>query len=144
MAITPPVKGQTDWDTTLNTALIELDSAVTANAGKVNGVTVTNTPVIDQVLTATGTAQAQWKTPIAPVDLNTDQIIAGNKTFSDYTIIANGQVNGGFRFFGTTGFFGANAVGRQTVTGSRGGNAALASLLTALATLGLITDNTTA
>ncbi len=33
---------------------------------------------------------------------------------------------------------------QQTVTGSRGGNAALASLLTALATLGLIVDNTTA
>lgn len=30
-----------------------------------------------------------------------------------------------------------------TITGSRGGNAALASLLTALATLGVITDNTT-
>lgn len=42
------------------------------------------------------------------------------------------------------GFFGATPVGRPAVTGSRGGNAALASLLTALATLGLITDNTTA
>lgn len=42
------------------------------------------------------------------------------------------------------GFLGANAVARQTVTGSRGGNAALASLLTALATEGLITDSTTA
>lgn len=33
---------------------------------------------------------------------------------------------------------------KQTVTGSRGGNAALASLLTGLATMGLITDSTTA
>jgi hypothetical protein len=33
---------------------------------------------------------------------------------------------------------------KQTVTGSRGGNAALASLLTALATIGFITDSTTA
>ncbi|MET9813160.1 hypothetical protein [Streptomyces sp. NPDC006355] len=32
---------------------------------------------------------------------------------------------------------------RRTVTGSRGGNAALASLLTQLATIGLITDSTT-
>ncbi|MCX5522602.1 collagen-like protein [Streptomyces bobili] len=45
---------------------------------------------------------------------------------------------------GTAGFYGADPVGRPTVTGSRAGNAALASLLTALATLGLITDNTTA
>ncbi|NUQ76102.1 MAG: hypothetical protein HUU21_21390 [Polyangiaceae bacterium] len=39
------------------------------------------------------------------------------------------------------GFFAANPVAKPTVTGSRGGNAALASLLTALATLGLITDS---
>jgi Pectate lyase superfamily protein len=38
----------------------------------------------------------------------------------------------------------ATPVGRQTVTGSRGGNAALASLLTALAAFGLITDSTSA
>lgn len=42
------------------------------------------------------------------------------------------------------GFFGAALSLRPTVTGSRGGNAALASLLTQLATLGLITDSTTA
>lgn len=41
------------------------------------------------------------------------------------------------------GFYGATAVAKQTVSGSRGGNAALQSLLTALATLGLITDSTT-
>ncbi|MEU6365792.1 hypothetical protein ABZ876_08550 [Streptomyces sp. NPDC046931] len=42
------------------------------------------------------------------------------------------------------GFYGADPTGRPTVTGSRGGNVALASALTALATLGLIVDNTTA
>jgi hypothetical protein len=39
------------------------------------------------------------------------------------------------------GLFGATPVAKPTVTGSRGGNAALASLLTALADLGLITDS---
>jgi hypothetical protein len=39
------------------------------------------------------------------------------------------------------GFFNAAPVAKPTVTGSRGGNAALASLITALATLGLITDS---
>ncbi|WP_432053728.1 hypothetical protein [Streptomyces sp. bgisy022] len=49
------------------------------------------------------------------------------------------------RHMGTTlGFYGATAVAKPTVTGSRGGNAALASLLTALANLGLITNNSTA
>lgn len=42
------------------------------------------------------------------------------------------------------GFFGSNGTTRQTITGSRGGNAALASLLTALANYQLITNNTTA
>lgn len=42
------------------------------------------------------------------------------------------------------GFLGASATVRAAITGSRGGNAALASLLTELATKGLITDSTTA
>ncbi|GGQ48878.1 hypothetical protein [Streptomyces asoensis] len=50
-----------------------------------------------------------------------------------------------FRHMGTTlGFFGAAAVAKPTVTGSRGGNAALGSLISALASLGLITDGTSA
>jgi hypothetical protein len=39
------------------------------------------------------------------------------------------------------GFYGATPVAKAAVTGSRGANAALASLLTALANLGLITDS---
>jgi hypothetical protein len=42
------------------------------------------------------------------------------------------------------GFYNTTPVTKPTVTGSRGGNAALASLLTALASEGLITDSTTA
>ena len=42
------------------------------------------------------------------------------------------------------GFFGTAPVSKPAVTGSRGGNTALASLLTALAGLGLIANNTTA
>ena len=45
---------------------------------------------------------------------------------------------------GSVGFLGAAATARPAVTGSRGGNAALASLITALATLGLVTDSTSA
>ena len=41
------------------------------------------------------------------------------------------------------GFYGVTPVTKPTVTGSRGGNAALASALTALANLGLITDSST-
>lgn len=53
--------------------------------------------------------------------------------------------DGSFRHMSSKGgFFGASAVVKPTVTGSRGGNAALASALTALAGLGLVTDSTTA
>lgn len=44
---------------------------------------------------------------------------------------------------GVLGFFDATPAIKQTVTGSRGANAALASLLTALSNLGLITDSST-
>lgn len=42
------------------------------------------------------------------------------------------------------GFQGTNPIAKPPITGSRGGNAALASLLTQLANYGLITDSTTA
>lgn len=44
----------------------------------------------------------------------------------------------------TIGFNNASPIAKPTVTGSRGGNAALASLMTALANYGLVTDSTTA
>jgi hypothetical protein len=40
------------------------------------------------------------------------------------------------------GFFGATPIAKPTVTGSKASGAALASLLTTLATLGLIVDGT--
>jgi hypothetical protein len=52
--------------------------------------------------------------------------------------------NGFAMFRNNIGFHGTAPTAKQTVTGSRGGNAALASLLTQLAAKGLITDGTTA
>jgi hypothetical protein len=51
-------------------------------------------------------------------------------------IIANGSAV-------QLGFYGATPVSKPTITGAKGGNAALTSLLTALANEGLITDSTT-
>jgi hypothetical protein len=44
---------------------------------------------------------------------------------------------------GAMGFYGGSPVAKPTVSGSKGGNAALTSLMTALAALGLVTDTTT-
>jgi len=55
------------------------------------------------------------------------------------------ELDGALNHDGTTaGFFGTAPATQPTVTGSRAGNLALASLLTALAGLGLIVDSTTA
>ncbi|WP_199845122.1 hypothetical protein, partial [Streptomyces scabiei] len=66
---------------------------------------------------------------------------AANEWTTDDAVIVSLML----RHLGTTlGFYGAAAATKPTVSGSRGGNAALASLLTGLATLGLVTDSTTA
>jgi hypothetical protein len=49
---------------------------------------------------------------------------------------------GGVQIVGNVGFFNATPAAKPTVTGSREGNAALASLISALAGLGLIADTT--
>jgi hypothetical protein len=49
-----------------------------------------------------------------------------------------------FKADGSVGFFGAGGITRPTITGSRGGNVALASLLTQLSLMGLIADGTSA
>lgn len=60
--------------------------------------------------------------------------------------LSTGGLGGGVAV-GTTGdpvgFCGAAPIGSVTITGSRGGNVALANLLTALGNFGLITDSTT-
>ncbi|MGP3737894.1 hypothetical protein ACTWJ9_33465 (plasmid) [Streptomyces sp. GDS52] len=65
---------------------------------------------------------------------------AANELTTDDALIVSLML----RHLGSTlGFYGAAAVARPTVNGSRGGNAALASLLAGLASLGLIVDDTT-
>ena len=72
--------------------------------------------------------------------------IAGAGSTADVTLLGrNGNValtvndTSGIRL----GFYGTSPQGKPTVTGSRGANAALASLLTALANIGLLVDSST-
>lgn len=53
------------------------------------------------------------------------------------------DATGGVKFNSKIGFYNTAPVAKQTVTGSKGANAALASLMTALVAIGLFTDTTT-
>ncbi len=54
------------------------------------------------------------------------------------------SISSALEISGNVGFYGTSAVAKPSVTGSRAGNAALASLLTSLASQGLITDSSSA
>ena len=73
---------------------------------------------------------------------STDFVIGSGSTLDGAATVTN--ISGGLAAGPnpTLGFLGATAIIRPIATGTRGGNAALASLLTALANLGLITDST--
>lgn len=68
--------------------------------------------------------------------------VAGKVEFVDALYGATRHVLDGAA--NTIGFFGTAAAAKQTVSGSRAGNAALASLITALATYGIVTDGSSA
>lgn len=68
-----------------------------------------------------------------------ETVSGGAKTTGAHQITGNLDHDGS-----NVGFYNTAPAAQQTVTGSRGGNAALASLLTALATIGLITDSSSA
>lgn len=87
MTITVPAKGQADWDVTLNAALIELESEITTNSSKVNGVTVSGTPANGQVLTATSATAASWTAPSGAGSL-----LAANN-LSDLTNVPTARTN---------------------------------------------------
>lgn len=81
---------------------------------------------------------ASWRTtPSGGVRRGQLSILAYDQTAARTGLIVSSDGSGAM-----LGFYGASPLGRQTVTGSRGGNAALTSLLTVLANLGLIIDST--
>lgn len=69
-------------------------------------------------------------------------MVAGNAAVFQVSA-TQATVTKAFRHTGNAaGFFNASPAARPTITGAKGGNAALASLLSGLATLGLVTDST--
>ena len=122
---------------------LTIDPAGTQTIDGGSTLTVPHGQIVQIQALYNGSAWGWYSTVRPSVDLTSDQAVAGNKTFSWYTVLEGGQVNGEWHMLGTAGFFGATPAGRQTVTGAKGGNTALASLINALVALGLITDTTT-
>lgn len=110
------------------------------------------TTISDHVLLAhydLGTTATNFQIRMDPDGDTTIQAVAGTMLVGHTT--ASGSVL--FQSNGTTriginstglGFFAATPAAKQSIAGSRSANAALADLLTKLATIGLITDGTTA
>ncbi|MEU8723510.1 hypothetical protein [Streptomyces antimycoticus] len=114
-------------------------TATAANASAVAHAVIVSGDAFDR-WRAYGDGKQEWGPGNAARDTTLYRSAADTLRTDDSLIVALA-----FRHLGTTlGFYGATAASKPTVTGSRGGNAALASLLTALATLGLVTDSTTA
>lgn len=112
-------------------------SAININSGVLNltggiGLTVTNGPVLFNV-GAAGNIVLRTN-GVIQIDSNGGNVLIGT-TFSSGVTLGGASSN--------IAFYGGTRTAQATITGSRAGNAALASLLTALATFGLIVDSTT-
>jgi hypothetical protein len=92
-----------------------------------------------------GPLSLQWN-PVTATALGNLLVGTGADNGADRLQVAgNAAISGSLKHTGAAlGFYGTAAIAKPAVVGSRGGNAALASLLTQLANLGLITDTTTA
>lgn len=82
--------------------------------------------------------------PFCPLATATQDLGLSTLKWRDGWFSRNVDVAGTLKTTGNVGFYGTTPAAKPTVTGSRGGNVALASLLTALAGLGLLTDSSTA
>jgi hypothetical protein len=72
-----------------------------------------------------------------PLPMTGNEVVLASQSYTNGAQLSN------YTALQIAALFGASVTIKPVVTGSRGGNAALASLLTALAGLGLITDSTT-
>jgi len=97
-------------------------------------------------LSTGGQVGINTKNPSAKLAINGGLAVGEDSDPGDNNlkVVGNAEIDGDLNHDGSNvGFYGTAPVAKPTVTGSKGGNVALASLLTALAGLGLIVDNTT-
>lgn len=114
------------------------------NAGSISGGTVVRLPVLrtnvapPATLTATAVKGAS---AVPPTDFTVSVTWVTTTAATTISINPTGAAVLIGKTGGSIGFNGTAAIAKPTVTGSRGANAALASLLTALANYGLLVDS---
>ena len=118
---------ETAWTAFFEQIAFDANAAAVAHNGTLTGETTADDLTVNGTLTVVGAAVFE-----ATLVVGTNATISGN-------LAQTGEA----AFGGDVGFFGTHPVGKQTVTGSKGGNAALANLLTVLASFGLIIDSST-
>lgn len=92
-----------------------------------------------------GSLALQWDAATATAQGNVLLGTGTNNSLDRLQVDGNISLNGAFKHTGSqAGFYAATAIAKPTVSGSRSSGAALTSLLSALSSLGLITDTTTA
>ncbi len=133
----------------INYAIYAADGGDVALCGASDVLTVGGAATFSEALTATGdVALGDGATSVIILDSGASGITlsVGStvKVAIGSTIALNDDVTVCDTAGRTLAFHGAAGAAQQTVSGSRGGNAALADLLTKLATLGLIVNGTSA
>lgn len=129
---------------TPTTALIPFANGLSVQAGSITALSIQIIGDPDTGLYAPATGQIAFVcegTNVLTLS-STGEIFAEAAAFSS-NLTASGNASLASAT-GTLGFYGAAGTAKPTISGAKGGNAALGSLITALAALGLITDTTSA
>lgn len=130
----------TDGDLTVGVGTGARNIIIDGAAGQNRDVRISSAGILRWIIRATSTAEGGANAGSDLTILCRDD--AGNAIATVLTVTRS---TGGIGIGNVPiGFFGTAPQAKKTVTGSRGGNAALASLLTQLAAYGLLTDSSTA
>lgn len=135
ISITGTAANATNLTGATQTTAVTWSGQATFTGGiRING---TGTPVAGYIQTDTG-----FGLRICPKTGSSYDFSVMNAALNDWVLLVpTGTKN--LIINGAVGFNGATPLTKPTITGSKGANAALASLITALASYGLITDSTT-
>jgi len=142
--------GDTTWGDAYRSAMTTIDSWFGGTAGTIRSGTGNPEGVVTAPVGALyrrtdgGTGTSLWVKESGTGNTGWKAVVTGLGS-SNVLVPGSLEVDGALDHDGSTvGFYGTAPAAKPTVSGQRNGSAGLASALTALAALGLLTDSTTA